>query len=48
MLVGLAVLLRPVPVVAEVKALVVAVGGVLLCFDVGSLLVRRTRLGRHR
>ncbi|MGZ4684810.1 acyltransferase family protein [Oryzihumus sp.] len=46
-LLGLAVLLRPVPVAAEVKALVVAVGGVLLCFDVGSLLVRRTRLGRH-
>ena len=45
-LVGLAVLLRPVPVPAEVKALVVAVGGVLACFDVGSLLVRRTALGR--
>lgn len=46
-LVGLAVALRPVPAVAEVKALVVMVGGVLGCFALGGLLVRRTALGRH-
>lgn len=39
-LLGLAVALRPVPVPAEVKALVVALGGVVLSFALASLLVR--------
>lgn len=46
-LVGLAVVLRPLPVVAEVKALLVLVGGVLGCFALGWVLVQRTALGRH-
>ena len=45
-LVGLAVVLRPVPVVAEVKAATVLVVGVLGCFALGWLLAQRTRLGR--
>lgn len=45
-LVGLALALRPLPAVAEVKALVVAVGGVVGSFALGWLLVRRTPVGR--
>ena len=40
-LIGLAVALRPVPVVAEVKALAVAVGGVAGSFALGWLLISR-------
>jgi hypothetical protein len=40
-LLGIALALRPVPVVAEVKALVVAVGGVLGSFTVSWLLITR-------
>lgn len=39
-LLGLAVALRPVPVPAEAKAVVVALGGVVLSFALASLLVR--------
>ncbi|MBC7268384.1 MAG: acyltransferase [Streptomyces sp.] len=45
-LLGAALALRPVPVVAEVKALVVATVGVVGSFALGSLLVRRTPVGR--
>ena len=45
-LVALALLLRPVPVWAEPKGLVVSVAGVLLSFGLGWLLVSRTPLGR--
>jgi hypothetical protein len=45
-LIGLAVLLRPIGVPAEVKAAVVAAAGVPLCFAVGGFLMRRTILGR--
>jgi hypothetical protein len=40
-LLGIALALRPVPVVAEVKALVVAVGSVLGSFTVSWLLITR-------
>ena len=40
-LIGLALLLRPVPVGAEVKAVCVAGAGVVLCFALGRLLVTR-------
>lgn len=45
-LIGLAVALRPVPAVAEVKAVLVLVGGLVMCFGLGWLLVSRTRVGR--
>lgn len=45
-LVGMAVLLRPVPLVAEAKAAFLLVVGVLGCFALGWLLAARTRLGR--
>lgn len=45
-LVLLAVALRPLGVPAEVKAVVVLVGGLLACFTLGWLLVTRTRVGR--
>jgi hypothetical protein len=45
-LVALALLLRPVPVGAEPKGLVVSVAGVLLCFWLGWLLVSKTPLRR--
>ena len=46
-LLGLAVALRPVPVPAELKALAVAVGGVLVSFALAWVLVTRVRfLGR--
>jgi hypothetical protein len=44
---GIAVLLRPVPVVAEVKALVVAVGGVIGSFAVAWLLITHVPLLRR-
>lgn len=40
-LIGLAVAMRPVPVIAEVKAIAVAVGGVTGSFALGWLLVSR-------
>jgi len=40
-LLGLAVLLRPVQVPAEVKALIVAAGGVAGSFALAWLLIRR-------
>jgi len=46
-LIGLALALRPVPVPAEVKALVVAAAGVAASFAIASLLIRRSpRLAR--
>ncbi len=45
-LVGLALLMRPVPVPAEAKALVVSVFGVLGSFTLGWLLAARTALGK--
>jgi peptidoglycan/LPS O-acetylase OafA/YrhL len=45
-LVGLALLLRPVGVPAEVKGLAVSVLGVVLCFGLGWLSAARTPLGR--
>lgn len=45
-LIGTASALRPVPVVAEVKALTVAVVGVVGSFALGRLLVSRTPVGR--
>jgi hypothetical protein len=45
-LIGLALLLRPVGVPAEVKGLVVSVVGVPLCFGVGWLIAARTPMGR--
>ena len=42
-LIGLAVALRPLPVDAEVKATVVAVGGLVLSFWLGRLIVSRLR-----
>lgn len=45
-LIGLAIALRPVVAPAEVKAPVVAALGVAGCFWLGSLLVRKTALGR--
>lgn len=44
-LIGAALALRPVPVVAEVKALVVAAAGVVGSFALADLLVRRTPVG---
>lgn len=41
MLIGLAVALRPVPLIAEAKALVVAVGAVAGSFALGWLLISR-------
>lgn len=46
MLILLSVALRPLGVPAEVKALVVLVGGLVCCFTLGWLLVTRTRVGR--
>lgn len=45
-LIGAALALRPVPVVAEIKALTVAVAGVAGSFALAHLLVRRTPVGR--
>lgn len=45
-LMGLAVLLRPFELPAEVKAPVVAAAAVAVCFALGHLVVDRTRLGR--
>jgi peptidoglycan/LPS O-acetylase OafA/YrhL len=45
-LVGLALLLRPVPLVGDAKALILAVVGAALCFGFAWVLVTRTRLGR--
>lgn len=45
-LIGAARALRPVPVVAEVKALTVAVAGVVGSFALAHVLVRRTPVGR--
>lgn len=45
-LVGLAVVLRPFDVPAEVKAALVSVVGVAVCFGLGSLLTKHTPLGR--
>ena len=45
-LVGLAVLLRPFDLPAEVKAALLSVVGVAVCFGLGSLLTRHTPLGR--
>ena len=45
-LVGLALILRPVHVPAEAKALAVSVLGVVVCFVLGWFLVARTALGR--
>lgn len=45
-LVGLALLLRPVGLPAEVKAVAVSVVGVLVSFGLGWILVARTRLRR--
>ena len=45
-LVGLALLIRPVPVPAEVKGLVVSVFGLLGSYALGWLLATRTALGR--
>jgi hypothetical protein len=42
-LIGLALLLRPLPVGAEFKAPLVALGGLALCFGLGWLLVSRVR-----
>jgi len=42
-LIGLAVALRPVPLPAEAKALVVAVGGVVAAFWLSWLLISRLR-----
>ena len=47
LLLGIAVVLRPVPVVAEVKAVVVAAGGVLGSFAVSWLLITRVPLLRR-
>ena len=47
LLLGIAVVLRPVPVVAEVKALIVAAGGVLGSFAVSWLLITRVPLLRR-
>jgi hypothetical protein len=43
-LIGLALLLRPLPIGAEIKAPLVALGGLALSFGVGWLLVTRVRL----
>ena len=43
---SLALALRPVAVAAEVKAGLVAVLSVGLCFGIGRMLVRQTILGR--
>ena len=40
-LIGLAVVLRPLPLVAEVKAIIVAAGGVAGSFALAALLIRR-------
>ena len=40
-LIGLAVALRPIPLIAEVKALVVACGGVAGSFALAWLLISR-------
>ncbi|GAA1580165.1 acyltransferase [Kribbella sancticallisti] len=45
-LILLAVALRPIGVPAEVKAVVVLLGGLFGCFMLGWLLVTRTRIGR--
>jgi hypothetical protein len=45
-LVGLALVLRPLPLPAEAKAAVVSVAGVALTFRLAWLAVTRTRLGR--
>ena len=45
-LLGLAVALRPVPVPAELKAVVVALGAAVLAFALGSLLLRVPGAGR--
>jgi hypothetical protein len=45
-LIGLAVLLRPVGVPAEVKAAVVAAAGLALCLAIGGFLMKRTIVGR--
>jgi glucans biosynthesis protein C len=47
LLLGIAVVLRPVPVAAEVKAVVVAAGGVLGSFAVSWLLITRVPLLRR-
>lgn len=46
-LLGIAVALRPVPVVAEVKALVVAVGGVVGSYGLSWLLITRVPILRR-
>lgn len=45
-LLALATAARPLPVPAELKAVLVAAAGVVGCFGLGGLLVTRTRLGR--
>ena len=44
MLIGLAVALRPIPPIAEVKALIVAIGGIAGSFGLAWLLIRRVRV----
>jgi hypothetical protein len=46
-LLGIALALRPVPVVAEVKALIVAVGGVLCSFALSWVLITRVPVLRR-
>jgi hypothetical protein len=40
-LIGLAVVLRPLPLPAELKALFVAASGVVLCFGIAAVLIHR-------
>jgi hypothetical protein len=43
-LIGLAVALRPLPLPAEVKAAVVAIGGVAISFGLAAAMIRRLPL----